>query len=193
MERRRRGEGIERPYQHGWNAFQLDAARWVRPEQVADVSELSLAVIAKMLVRHPPLRAMAWFRFGSALRHARVRAVPAWVQRRLLRLYGLELEVGGNIGGGLYIAHPVGCVIVAEEMGDNVTIISQVTFGTRGDRRWPRVGDAVFVGAGARLLGGIHIGSGAQVGANAVVVHDVRDGATVVGVPARELPRSSDV
>ena len=174
-------------FSHGWRLFVADAARWVVPESVAPVEHVTLRVIARMLLIHPPLRAMGWFRLGSALKAFGVRGVPHWTERRILRLYGLELPVGAAVGGGLYVAHPVGCVLVAESIGENVTVISQVTFGMRDTLRWPIVDDGVFVGAGARILGAITVGRGARVGANAVVLHDVEPGATVVGIPARTV------
>ena len=148
--------------------FEADCARWVRPQQFAPVEEVTPLLVLRMLARHVPLRAVGWFRLANALRHVGVRGTSGWIQRRLLRLYGLELAPGSDIGGGLYIAHPVGCVLVAERVGENATVISQVTFGTRTDARWPRIGDHCFFGAGARVLGGIEIGDGASVGANAV-------------------------
>ena len=75
----------------------------------------------------------------------------------------------------------------AESIGENVTVVGQVTFGTRNDARWPVISDEAFIGVGARVLGGIRIGCRATVGANAVVVADVPDGATAVGIPARIL------
>ncbi|MEM1335340.1 MAG: DapH/DapD/GlmU-related protein [Actinomycetota bacterium] len=157
------------------------------PQEVVPIDLVTRRRLVALLYRHPPLRAMAWFRFGSALQHLGVPAIPGWVQRRLLRLYGLELSVGASIGGGMYIAHPVGCVLAADEIGEDVTVIAQVTFGTRDDDRWPMLGDRSFFGAGARVLGGIEIGDGARVGANSVVLDDVEAGATVVGAPARRV------
>jgi serine O-acetyltransferase len=162
-----------------------DAARWVRPEQIADPHEVTLPVIARLLFRHLPFRATTWFRLATAAQQAGVRGVSGWVQRRLLRVYGLELAPGVPFGGGLYIAHPVGCVLMAESVGRNLTVIGSATFGTRGDHRWPVIGDDVFVGIGARILGGITVGDGASIGANAVVVKAVAPGDTVVGIPAR--------
>jgi len=167
--------------------FRYDAARWIRPQEVASLSEVTPLAIAKLLLRHPPLRAMGWFRLATAMSSAGVRVVPSWVQRRLLRLYGLELTPGTDVGGGLYIAHPVGCVLVAERIGDNVTVVGQATFGTRTDNRWPVIEDGVFIGVGARVLGGICVGTGAQVAANAVVLADVPSGITVAGIPARQV------
>src|SRR5262245_60131729 len=111
--------------------FRLDAARWIDPPVIVDPDQVTLPLTLRLLLRHPPLRAMAWFRFGAACRQSGVRGVSGIVQRRLLRLYGLELAPGTPVGGGLYIAHPVGCVLHAESIGTNVTVVSQVTFGFR--------------------------------------------------------------
>jgi len=169
----------------GWRLVRLDAARWLRPQEIGSIEDVSPMRLLKLIARHPPMRAMAWLRFGWTLRELGVRGVPSLIQQRLLSRFGLEIEIGADIGGGLYIAHPVGCVLVAERMGENISVISQVTFGTRNDARWPVIGDEAFFGVGCRVLGGIEIGRGALVGANAVVVSDVADGDTVVGIPAR--------
>ena len=97
------------------------------------------------------------------------------------------LEIWGDIKGGLYIAHPMGTVIAAEQVGRNCSIIGAVTIGMRNEYAFPKIGDNVFVGAGARILGGIRVGDNAKIGANAVVIHDVAKDSTVVGVPAREI------
>ena len=175
------------PFSQALARFRQDAARWVRPEQLADPDEVSPLVVARLLVRHPPLRAMAWFRLAVAARDAGVRGVPALVQRRLLSVYGRELAPHTDVGGGLYVAHPVGCVLYADRIGENVSVIGSVTFGTRRDGGWPVIESGAFIGVGARILGPITIGEGAQVGANAVVLKDVAPGVTVVGIPARPL------
>lgn len=167
--------------------FTRDVARWVRPQQVADPAEVTVSLTLRLLLRHPPLRAMAWFRFAQWCRASGIRGVGGYVQRRLLRLYGLELAPSTPVGGGLYIAHPVGCVLHAASIGENVTVIGQVTFGTLEDGVWPVIDDRAFLGVGARVLGGITVGADAKVGANAVVLRDVPSGATAVGVPARVL------
>jgi serine O-acetyltransferase len=173
------------PLTTSWQLLRQDAARWVRPEQFSDPQLVTPMVVARLLLRHPSFRATTWMRIGTAASEWGIRGFPSWVQRRLLRLYGIELKVGAVVGGGLYVAHPVGCVLAAESIGNDVTVISQVTFGTRDDGSWPRIGDRTFFGAGCRVLGGVAVGTGARIGANAVVLTDVAPGETAVGVPAR--------
>jgi serine O-acetyltransferase len=167
-----------------WDLLRRDAARWVRPQEFSDPQLIGAATIVRLLLGHPSFRATTWMRIGHLASRSGVRGIPSWVQRRLLRLYGVELQVGAEVGGGLYIAHPVGCVLAADSIGDDVTVIAQVTFGTRDDGRWPTIGDRTFFGAGCRVLGGVTVGEGARVGANAVVLTDVPAAATAVGVPA---------
>lgn len=169
--------------------LRMDACRWIRPEDVAERSELTPLLLLKLLHRHPSLRAMAWFRLATLLHRRKVKLLPGVLQRRLLRLYGLELVPGTKIGGGLYIAHPVGCVIVVESVGANVSLMGSVTFGRRETLRWPTVGNNAFFGAGCRVLGPVEIGANAKVGANSVVMTDVPPGAVAVGIPARVLAR----
>lgn len=172
--------------------FKQDARRWVIPGEVADASQVSAVRVIAMLWRHMPLRAMLWFRFGSWCKQRGIPGVPGLVQRLIYRLHGLEIWIGADIGGGLYIAHPIGTVIAVERMGKNCSIIASVTLGLRNDGAFPVIGDDVYIGAGARVLGGITIGDGAVVGANAVVIEDVPAGVTVAGVPAKIINQQRD-
>jgi serine O-acetyltransferase len=165
--------------------FKQDAQRWIEPGQIVEVPGLKLRTILKLLYRYRSLRAMLWFRIGSWCRHKRLPALPGIIQRHVMRSFGLEILIGADIGGGLYIAHPVGCVIVPTRMGRNCSVIASVTIGMRNEWAFPTIGDNVFIGAGARVLGGIHVGDNAVIGANAVVIHDVPAGVTAVGVPAK--------
>jgi len=108
------------------------------------------------------------------------------------RRYSCEIGHGTQIGGGLYVPHPVAIVIHGKTIiGKNVTILQSVTLGAvKGDGAGlPILGDGVVVSAGACVLGGVKVGTGATIGANAVVLKDVSPGAVAVGVPARELNR----
>jgi len=114
--------------------------------------------------------------------------LPARVLSQLNRaLTGVEIHPGAVIGRRFFIDHGMGVVIgETAEVGDDVMIYHGVTLGGRSMervKRHPTLGDGVTVGAGARILGPITIGAGAQVGANSVVVKDVPPGAVVVGVP----------
>jgi len=105
---------------------------------------------------------------------------------------GVSLPVHTQIGPGFYIGH-FGNIIVHPDtvMGDGCSISQGVTIGVLGGEREgvPRIGNNVYIGAGAKILGPVTIGDGAIIGANAVVLEDVPPGATAVGVPARIIRR----
>jgi serine O-acetyltransferase len=98
-----------------------------------------------------------------------------------------ELEVGQNV---LFAYNGLGIVIHPRcKIGDNVIIGANVTIGGRGGPGVPIIGNNVLLGTGAKILGGIRIGDNARVGANAVVLTDVPENATAVGVPARIISK----
>jgi serine O-acetyltransferase len=168
-----------------WEAFKQDARRWIVPSQINEQAPLSILTMLKLLYTYLPVRAMAWFRFGSWCKQRRIPFFPGFTQRWIYQHYGLEIVVGADIGPGLYIAHPVGVVIAPHRVGKNCSVIAAVTIGMRNEWAFPKIGDQVFIGAGARVLGNIIIGDNAVIGANAVVLSDIPAGATAVGIPAR--------
>ena len=172
--------------------FLHDAGRWAVPGEIADPSTLTFRRVVGLLFRHMPLRAMLWFRIGSWCKERGIPGVPGLMQRHIYSAHGLEILIGAEIGGGLYIAHPIGTVITVERMGKNCSVIASATLGLRSDGLFPDIGDDVFIGAGARVLGGVRIGDGAVIGANAVVIHDVPAGARVGGIPARVLRAATE-
>lgn len=109
---------------------------------------------------------------------------------------GIEIHPGATIGKGLFIDHGMGVVIgETTEIGDNVTLYHGVTLGGTGKhkgKRHPTIGDNVVIGTGAKVLGPIRVGNNAKVGGNAVVVKDVPDGATAVGIPAKNIIKKSN-
>ena len=102
---------------------------------------------------------------------------------------GIEIHPGAHIGRRFFIDHGMGVVIgETAVVGDDVMLFHGVTLGgTSGRRvkRHPTLGDKVMVGAGAKILGDVHVGSNVKVGANSVVVKDVPTGAVATGIPAR--------
>jgi serine O-acetyltransferase len=111
-------------------------------------------------------------------------------------LTGIEIHPGAVIGRRFFIDHGMGVVIdETAEIGDDVTLYHGVTLGGttwhRG-KRHPTLGNGVVAGAGAKMLGPIHIGDNAKVGSNAVVVRDVPAGSTAVGIPARIIDNGRD-
>lgn len=167
--------------------FKQDVQRWIVPEEISDPALVTWPRTLRLLFRFMPLRAMLWFRFGSWCKSKRIPFMPGFVKRLLYRWYGLEISPGAKIGGGLYIAHPIGTVVSVESMGENCSIIAAVTIGMRKVRGFPRLGNNVFVGAGARVLGDIELGDDAIIGANSVVINDVPAGGTAVGIPAKVI------
>ncbi len=113
------------------------------------------------------------------------RLISQWMRGRT----GIEIHPGARIGRRFFIDHGNGVVIgETAEIGDDVMIYHDVTLGGRSlakVKRHPTIEDGVVIGAGARVLGPITVGTGAQIGANAVVVRDVPAGAVVVGVPGK--------
>ncbi len=102
---------------------------------------------------------------------------------------GIEIHPAALIGQGLLIDHGSGVVIGETAIiGNDCTIFHGVTLGGTGKergKRHPTLHNNVFVGAGAKLLGNIEIGNNVKIGANTVVLYDIPDGATAVGVPAK--------
>ena len=100
-------------------------------------------------------------------------------------LSGIEIDHGAVIGEGTVFIHGHGIVIgPGSTIGANCRIFHQVTIGTQDGTTYPTIGDDVILYPGAKIIGGVTIGDGARVGANAVVLTDVPAGATVAGNPA---------
>jgi serine O-acetyltransferase len=142
-------------------------------------------------------------RLSRAALLKRIPVLPQLLTYLNIVLFGLEVTPRCEIGPGIFFPHPSGTVVGAWRIGRNATILQGVTLGAkRMDLRFdcglrPEVGDNVVLGAGSKILGGIHIGDNVTVGANAVVVDSVEPCSTVVGIPARKIsetqPRNNDL
>src|SRR5215831_2523673 len=129
-------------------------------------------------------RTQRWARFGF-------RQFMAWMLFRYSVRFGISIPAVAQVGSGLYIGHFGGIHSNGfAVIGNNCNIQQDVTLGkvNRGARAGaPVIGNNVFIGAGAKILGRIHVGDGAAIGANAVVTRDVPAGMAVAGVPARVI------
>ncbi|WP_115852914.1 serine O-acetyltransferase [Kushneria indalinina] len=112
---------------------------------------------------------------------------------RSTQAFGIDIHPACRVGHGVMLDHGTGIVIgETAEIGDNVSIMQGVTLGGTGKEsgdRHPKVRSGVLIGAGATVLGNIEIGYGAQIGAGSVVLADVLEHTTVVGIPARQAGR----
>ena len=145
---------------------------------------------AELLLAYPGLHAVWLHRVAHRWWQRPGWQLPARLLSNLNRsLTGVEIHPGARIGRRFFIDHGMGVVIgETAEIDDDVMIYHGVTLGGRSSsrgKRHPTVESDVTIGAGARILGPIRVGAGAQVGANSVVVRDVPPGAIVVGVPGR--------
>jgi serine O-acetyltransferase len=143
----------------------------------------------EVLTTYPGLHALLFHR----LAHAIWKLGLLWLARVISTLSrwltGIEIHPGAKIGRRFFIDHGMGVVIgETAEIGDDCTLYHGVTLGGTSwekGKRHPTLANNVVVGAGAKVLGPIVLGEGARIGSNAVVVKDVPEGATVVGVPGR--------
>lgn len=138
------------------------------------------------LLRLPEFRSLYLFRL---LGGRRIGGLLAWV---LMRIYRPESTLHFNVdsvGPGLFIQHGFATIIAAERIGANCWINQQVTIGFKDKVNRPVLEDGVVVNAGAKIIGGVTVGEGSTVGANAVVIRDVPPWHTAVGVPARYIPK----
>jgi serine O-acetyltransferase len=118
-----------------------------------------------------------------------LRFIAKWRFRLWSVICGADIGLGASIGGGLLLPHPNGVVIHSDAIiGNNCMIMQQVTIGQLATAGAPKIGSAVYIGAGAKVLGAISLGDYAAIGANSVVLINVPSACTAVGVPARLVP-----
>jgi len=144
----------------------------------------------EVLTCYPGLHALVWHRMVvHRLWRANFRWIARWLAHWSRFLTGIEIHPGATIGRRVFIDHGMGVVIgETAEIGDDSTLYHGVTLGGTSwnqGKRHPTLGKGVVVGAGAKILGPIHVGDSAKIGSNAVVVRNVPLGATAVGIPAR--------
>ncbi len=141
----------------------------------------------EVMLAYPGFHARQFHRLAHALYRLRVPLAPRLISHLSRFLTGIEIHPGVKIGEGLFIDHGMGVVIgETTEIGDNCSLFQGVTLGgtsTKRAKRHPTLGNNIVVGAGANLIGAIHVGDNARIGAGSVVATSVPENATVVGVP----------
>jgi serine O-acetyltransferase len=146
----------------------------------------------EVALTYPGFHALLLHRLAHVLWKLKLKLIARIISNLSRILTGIEIHPAAVIGECCFIDHGTGVVIGQTAIiGNRVTLYQGVTLGgLKSDKvkRHPTLGDDVIVGAGAKLLGGITVGSGARIGANAVVLKDVPAGEVHVGIPARVRP-----
>ncbi len=143
----------------------------------------------EVLLTYPGLHAIILHRLTHGLWRRGLRFAARWLSYCSRMFTQIDIHPGATIGRRFFIDHGCGVVIgETAEIGNDVTLYHGVTLGGvswNAGKRHPTLCDGVMVGAGAKILGPVVVGRHARVGANSVVVHDVPDSMTVVGIPGR--------
>lgn len=136
---------------------------------------------------YPCFKVMIYYKISHYFYMKKYYLLARYFSERGKKKTGIEIHPGAIIGRNFFIDHGVGVVIGETAIvGDDVTIFHGVTLGGTGKekgKRHPTIGNNVFIGSGAKILGNINIGNNVKIGANAVILKDVLDNSTVVGVP----------
>lgn len=143
----------------------------------------------EVLTTYPGVHAIIMHRFANRLWHSNWRYFARFISFLSRIITNIDIHPGATIGQRFFIDHGAGVVIgETAEVGNDVTLYHGVTLGGTSwnkGKRHPTLGDGVMVGAGAKILGPITLHDRVRVGANSVVIEDVGDGCTVVGIPGK--------
>jgi serine O-acetyltransferase len=171
--------------------IEADIKRWVEIRAPERARRSLARNLAWLLDNFPEFRTTLYFRLGAyASRSGRLLLALA----RFLYPTNESPAFGPcQIGGGLYIEFGFGTIIGPRKIGENCWINSGITIGYKNDvDPSPIIGNNVYIGAGAQVLGPITIGDNVVIGANAVVLRDVPSNCMVAGVPARIIKRNGE-
>ena len=154
--------------------------------------------ILSIILTYPGVKAVFFHQISNFFYKAGFDLVARIISQTVRFFTGIEIHPGAKLGKNLFIDHGMGVVIgETSEVGDNVTIYHAVTLGgsspsidserQRHEKRHPTIGNDVVIGSGAQIIGPIKVGNNARIAANAVVVKDVPENATMVGIPAKAV------
>ncbi len=154
--------------------------------------------IISIILTYPGVKAVFFHQISNFFYKAGFDLIARIISQIIRFFTGIEIHPGAMIGKNLFIDHGMGVVVgETSEIGDNVTIYHNVTLGgsspsidserQRHEKRHPTIGNDVVIGSGAQIIGPIKVGNNARIAANAVVVKDVPENATMVGIPAKAV------
>ena len=154
--------------------------------------------IMSIVLTYPGVKAVFFHQISNFFYKAGFDLLARIISQTIRFFTGIEIHPGAKIGKNLFIDHGMGVVIgETSEIGNNVTIYHAVTLGgsspsidserQRHEKRHPTIGNDVVIGSGAQIIGPVKIGNNARIAANAVVVKDVPENATMVGIPAKAV------
>jgi serine O-acetyltransferase len=143
--------------------------------------------------------AIVIFRYGKYVQKVRIPIVGLilriiyFILNKLIAeiCAGVLIDLGSEIGKGFQLGH-FGGIYIKAKIGENCTVAQQVVIGYKGGfsgGEVPTLGNNVFVGSGAKIIGGVKIGNNVKIGANAVVLTDIPDNCTAVGIPAKIIKK----
>ena len=154
--------------------------------------------ILSIILTYPGVKAVFFHQISNFFYKAGFDLIARIISQTIRFFTGIEIHPGAKIGKNLFIDHGMGVVIgETSEIGDNVTMYHSVTLGgsspsidserQRHEKRHPTIGNDVVIGSGAQIIGPVKVGNNARIAANAVVVKNVPENATMVGIPARAV------
>ena len=154
--------------------------------------------ILSIILTYPGVKAVFFHQISNFFYKAGFDLIARIISQTVRFFTGIEIHPGAKLGKNLFIDHGMGVVIgETSEVGDNVTIYHAVTLGgsspsidsekQRHEKRHPTIGHDVVIGSGALIIGPVKVGNNSRIAANAVVVKDVPENATMVGIPAKAV------
>lgn len=148
----------------------------------------------EILLLYPGVKAIIYYRIANFLYRHKLKFLSKIIMYTVRCRFSIDIHPGCSIGKRLFIDHGVGVVIGETAIiGDDCTIYQGVSLGGTGKekgKRHPTIKNNVIIGAGAKVLGNITIGSNCKIGANTVVLTDVKDNMTIVGVKGFEVKKN---
>ena len=159
-------------------------------EQIKTVMEIDTSISTPFeVLLCPSFKTLIYYKISHYFYERKHLILARYISEKAKRKTGIEIHPGATIGKRLFIDHGTGVVIGETAIiGNDVTLFHGVTLGGTGKekgKRHPTIGNNVFIGSGAKVLGNIVVGNNVKIGANAVILKNVPSNVTIVGVPGK--------